>query len=214
MMRKDPYQDRARELCAAAGIDPESRVGQGRGRPAWCDYREAARVEKVAREQAALAATTKQNPDAPAPIVVGQHDENTVGQMKNCMSYGNVAAGVICADGHLGYAQPVGGVIAYRDQISVSGVGFDIACGNMAVKLDTKFEQIKDSVGTISFGLGRTNNASDQHNGCRFPPCRATLEPSTCNRLRIAGGTFMPSLPPASFKYLVAVEWPKPREPK
>jgi tRNA-splicing ligase RtcB (3'-phosphate/5'-hydroxy nucleic acid ligase) len=163
MMRKDPYQDRARELCAAAGIDPESRVGQGRGRPAWCDYREAARVEKVAREQAALAATTKQNPDAPAPIVVGQHDENTVGQMKNCMSYGNVAAGVICADGHLGYAQPVGGVIAYRDQISVSGVGFDIACGNMAVKLDTKFEQIKDSVGTIvadtgrtiSFGLGR-----------------------------------------------------------
>jgi hypothetical protein len=105
-------------------------------------------------------------------------------------------------------------VIAYRDQISVSGVGFDIACGNMAVKLDTKFEQIKDSVGTISFGLGRTNNASDQHNGCRFPPCRATLEPSACNRLRIAGGTFMPSLPPASFKYLVAVEWPKPREPK
>ena len=72
MMRKDPYQDRARELCAAAGIDPESRVGQGRGRPAWCDYREAARVEKVAREQAALAATTKQNPDAPAPIVVGR----------------------------------------------------------------------------------------------------------------------------------------------
>jgi len=155
-MRKDPYQDRARELCAAADIDPESRVGQGRGRPAWCDYREAARVEKVAREQAALAATTKQNPDAPAPIVVGQHDENTVGQMMNCMSYGNVAAGVICADGHLGYAQPVGGVIAYRDQISVSGVGFDIACGNMAVKLDTKFEQIKDSVGTIVADIGRT----------------------------------------------------------
>ena len=26
---------------------------------------------------------------------------------------GNAVAGVICADGHLGYAQPVGGVIAY-----------------------------------------------------------------------------------------------------
>jgi tRNA-splicing ligase RtcB (3'-phosphate/5'-hydroxy nucleic acid ligase) len=171
MRRKDPYQDRARELCVAAGIDPDSRVGQGRGRPAWCDYRDAARAEHVSREQAALAATTKQNPDAPAPIVVGQHDENTIGQMKNCMSYGNVAAGVICADGHLGYAQPVGGVIAYRDQISVSGVGFDIACGNMAVKLDTKFEQIKDSVGTIiadigrtiSFGLGRANNERVDH---------------------------------------------------
>ena len=40
---------------------------------------------------------------------------------------------------HLGYAQPVGGVIAYEKQISISGVGFDIGCGNMAVRLDTKF---------------------------------------------------------------------------
>jgi tRNA-splicing ligase RtcB len=32
--------------------------------------------------------------------------------MRNCMGVGNVVAGVICADGHLGYAQPVGGVIA------------------------------------------------------------------------------------------------------
>ena len=117
---------------------------EGRGRPAWCDYRDVARAEQVAREQAVLAATTKQNPNAPAPIIIGQHDAATVGQMQNCMRHGNVAAGVICADGHLGYAQPVGGVIAYRDQISVSGVGFDIACGNMAVKLDTKFEQTKD----------------------------------------------------------------------
>ena len=29
-------------------------------------------------------------------------------QMRNCMKVGNVVAGVICADGHLGYAQPVG----------------------------------------------------------------------------------------------------------
>jgi tRNA-splicing ligase RtcB (3'-phosphate/5'-hydroxy nucleic acid ligase) len=170
-MRSAPYQARARELCQVAGIDPDSRVGEGRGRPAWTDYRDAARAEQVANEQAMLAATTKQNPDAPAPVILGQHDEGTIGQMKNCMSYGNVAAGVICADGHLGYAQPVGGVIAYRDQISVSGVGFDIACGNMAVKLDTKYDAIKDSVGTIladigrtiSFGVGRVNEERVDH---------------------------------------------------
>ena len=51
--------------------------------------------------------------------------EGTVAQMKNCMTVGNAVAGVICADGHLGYAQPVGGVIAYEKQISVSGVGFE-----------------------------------------------------------------------------------------
>ena len=87
------------------------------------------------------------------------------------MSYGDAAASVTCADGHLGYAQPVGGVIAYRDQISVSGVGFDIACGNMAVKLNTKFAQIQGSFGTIisdiartiSFGVGRINEERVDH---------------------------------------------------
>jgi len=171
MRRPDPYEARARELCLAAGVDPDSRVGEGRGRPAWVDYRQSARNEHVAREQSALAAAPRQNANAPDPIIVGRHDEGTIGQMRNCMSYGAAAAGVICADGHLGYAQPVGGVIAYRGQISVSGVGFDIACGNMAVKLDTKFAQIEDSVATIisdiaktiSFGIGRVNEERVDH---------------------------------------------------
>src|ERR1700736_521789 len=33
MRRPDPYQDRARELCRAAGVDPDSRTGEGRGMP-------------------------------------------------------------------------------------------------------------------------------------------------------------------------------------
>ena len=37
-------------------------------------------------------------------------------------------------DASPGYAQPVGGVIAYEDHVSISGVGFDIGCGNMAVR--------------------------------------------------------------------------------
>jgi tRNA-splicing ligase RtcB (3'-phosphate/5'-hydroxy nucleic acid ligase) len=171
MRREDPYEIRARELCLAAGTDPDIRIGEGRGQPAWCTYRQSARSEHVAKEQVALAATVAPRSDAPEPVIVGHHDENTVAQMRNCMSYGDAAAGVICADGHLGYAQPVGGVIAYRDQISVSGVGFDIACGNMAVKLDTKFPQIEESVGTIlvdiaktiSFGVGRVNDERVDH---------------------------------------------------
>ena len=43
MNRPDPYRERARELCVAAGVDPDSRVGEGRGMPAWCLYRDAAR---------------------------------------------------------------------------------------------------------------------------------------------------------------------------
>ena len=176
-MRPDPYQQRARELCLAAGIDPDSRVGEGRGQPAWCLYRDAARKEQLAREigEAAegianLRPQEERFKNAPLKVF-GPHENATIAQMRNCMSVGNVVAGVICADGHLGYAQPVGGVIAYEKQISISGVGFDIGCGNMAVRLDTPFSAIADRVGpiirdvakAISFGVGRVNNERAEH---------------------------------------------------
>ena len=175
-MRTDPYQARARELCQAVGIDPDSRIGEGRGKPSWTDYRDRARGEHVAREAAQTAAEIAIKPQAPefqnAPLkVFGQHDENTIAQMRNCMAVGNVVGGVICADGHLGYAQPVGGVVAYEKQISISGVGFDIGCGNMAVRLDTRFADIQGNINqiihdvhkVISFGVGRTNEERVEH---------------------------------------------------
>ena len=51
MRRSDPYQDRARELASAAGLDPDARIerpGQ-RSMPTWCTFREAARAEHMAR---------------------------------------------------------------------------------------------------------------------------------------------------------------------
>ncbi|UGY13846.1 RtcB family protein [Bradyrhizobium septentrionale] len=177
MRRADPYQERARELCRAAGIDPDSRVGAGRGQPAWCLYRDAARKEKLAREaEAASAEIAMLRPQEErfknAPLkVFGEHDAATIAQMRNCMAVGNVVSGVICADGHLGYAQPVGGVIAYEKQISISGVGFDIGCGNMAARLDVRFDDIRETVPTIirdvakviSFGIGRKNIEQVEH---------------------------------------------------
>jgi tRNA-splicing ligase RtcB len=153
--RSDPYRDRARELAIATGLDPDAKIdrpGQ-RPMPTWCTFRDAARKEHVTGETAQAAAQIAIKPQEHrfqnAPLrVFGQHDENTIAQMKNCMAVGNVAAGVICADGHLGYAQPVGGVIAYEKQISISGVGFDIGCGNMAVRLNTPFSAIQNRVGT------------------------------------------------------------------
>src|SRR5262249_44002239 len=147
MSRADPYQERAREMAREAGLDPDGRIerlGQ-RSLPVWCTFRDASRKEHLAREAAdAAKAIAAEKPQAPQfqnrPLkVFGEHDHATVAQMRNCMSVGNVVAGVVCADGHLGYAQPVGGVIAYEKQISISGVGFDIGCGNMAIRLDTPF---------------------------------------------------------------------------
>src|SRR2546421_6980097 len=73
------------------------------------------------------------------------------------------------ADGHLGYVMPIGGVAAYRNRVSVVGVGFDIACGNAAIRTDLTRDQLAprlpdlaDAIqDVISFGVGRKNRADD-----------------------------------------------------
>ena len=103
--------------------------------------------------------------------IFGEHDENTLAQLDRCLAAGSAAAGVLCADGHLGYAHPIGGVVGYTDHISISGVGYDIACGNMAVRLDTPYASVKDRIGPIlqdvakavSFGIGRRNSERVDH---------------------------------------------------
>jgi tRNA-splicing ligase RtcB len=107
----------------------------------------------------------------PEARIFGQHDARTLAQMQRCMQVGSVSAGVLCADGHLGYAHPIGGVIAYEQHISISGVGFDIACGNLAARLDVRRVEIQDRIGPIvkdiaanvSFGLGRVNAERVDH---------------------------------------------------
>jgi tRNA-splicing ligase RtcB len=75
------------------------------------------------------------------------------------------------ADHHKGYAVPIGGVVAYENEISPSGVGYDIGCGNKAVRLDmpgselrARIDRVMDDVwSTISFGVGRRNNEEVDH---------------------------------------------------
>jgi tRNA-splicing ligase RtcB len=102
--------------------------------------------------------------------VWGDPDLETVKQMQEAMSYG-ADFGALMADHHIGYSVPVGGVIAYRDHINVNGVGFDIACGNKAVRLDCSLGSVKDNLYRsmneiqkhISFGIGRVNNEKVEH---------------------------------------------------
>ena len=105
-----------------------------------------------------------------ATKIFGEHDAATIQQIETCVAAGGERA-VLCADGHKGYAQPIGGVVAYRDKISLSGVGFDIACGNLAILTDAKSAQIAramkqimdDVVCDISFGIGRTSKTRIDH---------------------------------------------------
>jgi tRNA-splicing ligase RtcB len=102
--------------------------------------------------------------------IFGEHDEATIKQIETCVAAGGERA-VLCADGHKGYAQPIGGVVAYKNKISLSGVGFDIACGNLAIRTDINLSQIRSSVEKImddivreiSFGIGRTSKTRIDH---------------------------------------------------
>src|SRR3954447_4198315 len=117
--------------------------------------------------------------------IFGQHQENTIRQLQDVASRAEHV--VLLADGHVGYIMPIGGVAAYRDKISVVGCGFDIACGNCAIRTDLRVgdvtrgleldeirrnphrliadrraNQAADELqSTISFGIGRKNEADD-----------------------------------------------------
>ena len=94
-------------------------------------------------------------------------DEKCIDQLDRCIGPNDI--GVLTADAHYGYGHPIGGAVAYRDHISLSGVGFDIACGNKAVRTnvrvaDVDIAHVMDEVyRRISFGMGRPNNEPADH---------------------------------------------------
>lgn len=98
-------------------------------------------------------------------VTFGPIDDNVRAQIDACVASEPGARAVLCADNHLGYSMPIGGVVAYRHHVSPSAVGYDIGCGNMAVKTTVPvpqsartLEQIMDEVfQAISFGVGRKN---------------------------------------------------------
>jgi tRNA-splicing ligase RtcB (3'-phosphate/5'-hydroxy nucleic acid ligase) len=94
----------------------------------------------------------------------GTVDERSLEQLKRCMEAGDAEFGVLCADHHPGYSQPIGGGIAYEGYVSPSGVGYDIGCGNKAVQTELARSDL-DALGgveavmgeitrRISFGMG------------------------------------------------------------
>jgi tRNA-splicing ligase RtcB len=94
----------------------------------------------------------------------GPVDERSLAQLERCMDAGDAELGVLCADHHPGYSQPIGGGIAYEGYVSPSGVGYDIGCGNKAARTDLTRSDLDKLGGVesimreitrrISFGMG------------------------------------------------------------
>jgi tRNA-splicing ligase RtcB len=99
--------------------------------------------------------------------IFGTHDELTQIQLAKVAERARKVA--LMADGHVGYVMPIGGVAAYDNAVSVVGVGFDIACGNAAIRTDRTLDELAPALpaladeiaATVSFGVGRKNRAGD-----------------------------------------------------
>jgi tRNA-splicing ligase RtcB len=94
----------------------------------------------------------------------GPVDQRSLKQLERCMEAGDAEFGVLCADHHPGYSQPIGGGIAYEGYVSPSGVGYDVGCGNKAARTELTGEDLNALGGVerimreitrrISFGMG------------------------------------------------------------
>src|ERR1700721_3914831 len=101
--------------------------------------------------------------------VWGSLEHGALSQIKTCAKSADRVA--LMADHHTCYAVPIGGGVAYRDSISPSGVGFDIACGNKAVLLDMPGSSLRANIGVImddvwkkiSLGVGARNAERADH---------------------------------------------------
>ena len=95
--------------------------------------------------------------------VWGDVDADSLRQAKTCRKDADYVA--MMADHHLGYSAPIGAVVAYKEHVSPSAVGYDIACGNLAVMLDAHVEDVLDDISvimdkvwdTFTFGVGGFN---------------------------------------------------------
>src|SRR3954454_1514310 len=72
----------------------------------------------------------------------GDVDPRAVEQLARCAEAGDAVRAALLADGHVGYSQAIGGVIAYPEHLSVSGAGFDLGCGVRGTLTDLRAEDV------------------------------------------------------------------------
>src|SRR4051794_23192686 len=105
----------------------------------------------------------------------GAVDARSLEQLERCMAAGDAELGVLCADHHPGYSQPIGGGIAYEGHVSPSGVGYDIGCGNKAEQTELTRADLEEAGGIervvrdnsqrVSVGMGGPGPAQGDHPG-------------------------------------------------
>lgn len=103
------------------------------------------------------------------PVFGDPVDAGALEQIKNAKRLASRVA--LLADHHLGFGVPIGGVVGYTDHVSPTGVGYDIGCGNKAVRLDVPVRKVRANIhrimeeirNKISFGVAKKNQEEIDH---------------------------------------------------
>lgn len=107
-------------------------------------------------------------------------DEKAKGQFYDAMKLDCVVQGALMPDAHFGYALPIGGVVATRDMLFPSWVGYDIGCGmcaiptsyNAAVLEERKEEIFEDSYNWVKVGFHHNRKPQTWREFADYPTTR------------------------------------------
>lgn len=85
----------------------------------------------------------------PQKIYASVLAQEALNQFNKAMESEYTVQGALMPDAHSGYTLPIGAVIATRDMVFPSYVGYDIGCGMCAVKTDFSLESIVQNADMI-----------------------------------------------------------------
>ena len=88
-------------------------------------------------------------------------------QLDTCLQTVGEGLGVLCGDHHVGYGCPIGGVVATQNVILPAVIGYDVGCGNLAVRTNLKWTpdfplvDVMDRIAAeVAFGVGRNRSGA------------------------------------------------------
>lgn len=110
--------------------------------------------------------------------VEGGIEWDAIEQFYDVMSHDSIVKGALMPDAHFGYSLPIGAVVASKDYIFPSFVGYDIGCGMCAVPTDYDIDAVRNNSKSIFNEIYKTIpvgfNANSNKTSVNLHPNRLT----------------------------------------
>lgn len=113
--------------------------------------------------------------DKPYRIFAEELERTAFEQFKEAMLLDTTVQGALMPDAHTGYTLPVGAVIASKDWLYPSYVGYDIGCGMSAIPTTFRLSEVRTKADEIFGAIYRTVPVGFSNNAT---PTRTLLDPA------------------------------------